>query len=166
MRNPRSFEHTLAIAAAPAAVFNAFFDPQSLSVWWQTIRSVTTPVPLGVYAIEWQPSEWADELLGHMGGVFHGTVIEVRGGFDFTVAECWWVPPSGDPIGPMSLHVSCAAHGDGCVLTVAQRGHEPSPRWDRYYELIARGWHSSLAALKRLAEAGAPPGSSAGAPRS
>lgn len=152
MRNPRAFEHTLTIAAPPAAVFQAFFDPHALASWWQAVRSVTTPVALGVYAVEWKTSEWADDRLGPLGGVFHGTVIDVRDGREFTVAECWWLPPSGDPIGPMSLHVSCAPAGEGCALTVQQRGHESSPRWDRYYELIARGWHSSLAALKRLAE--------------
>lgn len=152
MKNPRSFEHTIAIAAPPAAVFHAFFDPSALATWWQAVRSVTTPVALGVYAVEWRTSEWADDRLGALGGVFHGTVIDVREGREFTVAECWWLPPTGDPIGPMSLHVVCAPDGDGCALTVRQRGHEPSARWDRYYELIARGWHSSLAALKRLAE--------------
>jgi uncharacterized protein YndB with AHSA1/START domain len=150
--SPRSFEHRIAIAAPPAAVFNAFFDPQALAVWWQAVRSVTTPVPLGVYAVEWKTSEWADDHLGPLGGVFHGTVIEVRGRDEFTVAECWWVPPAGDPIGPMSLHVACAADGEGCTLSVIQRGHEPSARWDRYYELITRGWHSSLSNLKRLLE--------------
>ena len=149
----KSFEHTLTIAAPPAAVFDAFFDPDALAAWWQAVRSVTTPVALGVYAVEWKTSEWADDRLGALGGVFHGTVIDVRDGREFTVAECWWLPPSGDPLGPMSLHVTCAASDDGCLLTVRQRGHEPSPRWDRYYELIARGWHSSLAALKRRLEA-------------
>lgn len=152
MRNPRSFEHSLTVAAPPGAVFDAFFDPRALQLWWQAARSVTTPVPLGVYAIEWKTSEWVDDRLGPLGGVFHGTVIEVRAGREFTLAECWWLPPGGDPVGPMSLHVTCAPSGDGCVLTVQQRGHEPSPRWDRYYELIARGWHGSLAALKRLVE--------------
>lgn len=152
MKNPTSFEHTLSIAAPPAAVFQAFFNPRALAIWWQAARSVTTPVALGVYAVEWKTSEWADDRLGPLGGVFHGTVIDVREGREFTVAECWWLPPSGDPIGPMSLHVICEAAGGGCTLTVRQRGHEPSPRWDRYYELMARGWHSSLWALKRLAE--------------
>ena len=156
MRSPKSFEHTLTIAAPPAAVFDAFFDPRALAVWWQAVRSVTTPVALGVYAVEWRPSEWADDRLGTLGGVFHGTVIEVRGHEEFTVAECWWVPPSGDPIGPMSLHVTCAADAAGCALTVEQRGHEASPRWDRYYELTTRGWQGSLLALKRLLEAAAP----------
>ena len=149
----KSFEHTLTIAAAPRVVFNAFFDPAALGAWWQAVRSVTTPVALGVYAVEWRTSEWADDRLGALGGVFHGTVIDVRDGREFTVAECWWLPPSGDPLGPMSLRVTCAPVEGGCALTVQQRGHEPSPRWDRYYELIARGWHSSLSALKRWAEA-------------
>jgi uncharacterized protein YndB with AHSA1/START domain len=152
VKNPRSFEHSLSIAAPPAAVFQAFFDPRALAIWWQAVRSVTTPVALGVYAVEWKTSEWADDRLGPLGGVFHGTVIDVREGREFTVAECWWLPPSGDPIGPMSLHVTCEPAGGGCTVTVRQRGHETSPRWDRYYELIARGWHSSLSALKRLVE--------------
>lgn len=154
MRPVRSFEHTLAVAAPPEAVFQAFFDAAALAVWWQAVRSVTTPVPMGAYAVEWRASEWSDDLLGPLGGVFHGTVIDVRAGREFTVAECWWLPPKGDPIGPMSLHVACAPDAGGCLVTVAQRGHEPSPRWDRYYELIARGWHSSLAALKRHVEEG------------
>ncbi|MDQ3068539.1 MAG: SRPBCC domain-containing protein [Acidobacteriota bacterium] len=152
MRSPRSFEHTLDIAAAPAAVFNCFFDPAALAQWWHAVRSVTTPVPLGVFAIEWRPSDWVEDQLGALGGVFHGTVIDVRAGREFTVAECWWVPPSGDPIGPMSLHVSCAAQGTGCRLTVRQKGHEPSARWDRYYDVVTRGWHASLSALKRHVE--------------
>lgn len=159
MPQQKSFEHAIAIAAPPSAVFDAFFDAAALAAWWQAVRSVTTPVPLGVFAIEWRPSDWADDKLGPLGGVFHGTVVDVRAGREFTVAECWWLPPAGDPIGPMSLHVTCAPDGPGgqaTLLTVAQRGHEPSPRWDRYYDLIARGWHASLAALKRLTESGAP----------
>jgi uncharacterized protein YndB with AHSA1/START domain len=152
MRGARSFEHALTIAAPPADVFAAFFDPAALEVWWQATRSITTPVPLGVYAVEWPASEWADELLGPLGGVFHGTVVDVRDGRSFTVAECWWIPPAGDPLGPMSLQIDCARAGEGCRLSVSQRGHEPSPRWDRYYELIARGWHASLESLKRLVE--------------
>lgn len=152
MRQQKSFEHTIAIAAPAETVFAAFFDAGMLATWWSALRSVTTPVPLGVFAVEWRTSEWVDDRLGPLGGVFHGTVVDVRAGREFTVAECWWLPPTGDPIGPMSLHVSCKPDREGCLLTVAQRGHEPSPRWDRYYELIGRGWHTSLAALKRLVE--------------
>ena len=47
------FEQHLVIAADPRVVFNCFFSPDALRAWWQAVRSVTTPVPLGVYAIEW-----------------------------------------------------------------------------------------------------------------
>ena len=48
-----SVEHTILITAAPTRVLAAFFDPDALAAWWQAIRSVTTPRPLGVYAVEW-----------------------------------------------------------------------------------------------------------------
>jgi uncharacterized protein YndB with AHSA1/START domain len=39
------FEHTLSIAAAPEKVYDAFFSPDALTIWWQAVRSVTTAVP-------------------------------------------------------------------------------------------------------------------------
>lgn len=146
------FEQGLLIAAPPAAVFHCFFAPDALRAWWQVIRSVTTPVPLGVYAIEWAATPYRDDLLGPLGGVFHGTVIDVRPGRQFLVGECWWIPPEGQPLGPMALHVECRPEGEGCRLHVRQDGYEPSPRWRRYYAVVSRGWQISLAALKRYAE--------------
>ena len=151
------FEQGLFIAAPPAFVFNCFFAGDALRAWWQVIRSVTTPVPLGVYAIEWATTPYRDDLLGPLGGVFHGTVVDVRPGQQFLIAECWWIPPEGQPLGPMALHVECQPEGEGCRLRVRQDGYEPSPRWRRYYAVVSRGWQISLAALKRYAEA-PPPG--------
>jgi hypothetical protein len=37
---------------------------------------VTTARPLGVFAIEWHPTSESDELIGRLGGVFHGRVME------------------------------------------------------------------------------------------
>lgn len=147
------FEHSVLIEAAPTRVLGAFFDPDALAVWWQTVRSVTTPRPLGVYAVEWEPTADRDDVLGRLGGVFHGTVMEYLAGRELFVAEAWWLPPDGDPIGPMSLEVSCEMDGPACRLRVRQRGFEESPRWRRYYDVIGRGWMSSLAALKAYAEA-------------
>jgi uncharacterized protein YndB with AHSA1/START domain len=146
------FEQSLVISAPPLAVYNAFFSPEALRAWWQVVRSVTTPVPLGVYAIEWAATPYRDDVLGTLGGVFHGTVIDARPGKQFLVAECYWVPPEGPPLGPMALHVDCVAEGDGCRLHVRQDGYEASPRWRRYYAIVSRGWQISLAALKRYAE--------------
>jgi uncharacterized protein YndB with AHSA1/START domain len=146
------FEQSLSIAAPAPVVFECFFAPDALRAWWQAVRSVTTPVPFGVYAIQWATTPYRDDLLGALGGVFHGTVIDVRPGQQFLVADCWWVPPEGDPLGPMALHISCQPEADGCRLHVRQDGYEASPRWKRYYAVVSRGWQISLSALKRYVE--------------
>jgi uncharacterized protein YndB with AHSA1/START domain len=149
---PTWFEQTLLIRCAPTRVMAAFFEPESLAVWWQATRSVTTPRPLGVYAVEWNPTAERDDVLGRLGGVFHGTVMEYVPGRELFVADAWWLPPDDEPIGPMVLEVSCMIEGANCRLRVRQSGFEDSPRWRRYYSVIARGWQSSLASLKEHLE--------------
>jgi uncharacterized protein YndB with AHSA1/START domain len=146
------FEQSILINAAPTRVLAAFFDPRALETWWQVVRSVTTPRPMGVYAVEWAPTADADDVLGRLGGVFCGRVMEYRAGRELFVADAWWLPPDGDPIGPMSLEVSCRMDGPACRLHVKQLGFEDTARWRRYYAVIAAGWRSSLAALKQYAE--------------
>ena len=116
------------------------------------------PKPLGVYALEWKTSETTDELLGRFGGVLHGTVVDFQPARCFLVADCYWLPPDGDPIGPMALEVSCgtpertsgpAEAARSTQLRVTQRGiEEGSPRWVRYYELLASGWPPALEKMK------------------
>jgi len=62
------------------------------------------------------------------------------------------LPPDGDPIGPMALDVTCRMDGPACRVQVRQTGFEETPRWRRYYTVIAGGWRSSLAALKDYVE--------------
>ncbi len=147
------FEQSLVIAGPAATVYDAFFAADALRAWWRVVRSVTTPVPFGVYAVEWASTPYRDEILGPLGGVFHGTVVEARPGRQFLVADCWWVPPEGPPLGPMALQVRCQPQDDGCRLHVRQDGGEPSARWQRYYAVIAQGWQVSLVALKQYVEA-------------
>jgi uncharacterized protein YndB with AHSA1/START domain len=146
------FEQNLVIGAPPDVVFNCFFQADALRAWWQVVRSVTTPVPFGVYAVEWASTPFRDDILGTLGGVFHGTVVEVRAGHQFLVADAYWVPPEGEPIGPMVFEITCRQDPGGTRLHVRQDGYEPSPRWRRYYAVVARGWQVSLIALKRYAE--------------
>jgi uncharacterized protein YndB with AHSA1/START domain len=143
-------DHTLEIAAAPAAIVAAFFDPAALGRWWRVERSVTTPRLLGVYAVEWSATAFADDVLGALGGVLYGTVMDYRADREFLVAEVYWIPPENDPIGPMALHVSCTPSPGGHTtrLRVLQTGGDDSPRWARYYEVMGAGWTGSLAALK------------------
>jgi uncharacterized protein YndB with AHSA1/START domain len=148
------FEHSLLINGAPTRVLAAFFDPHALAIWWQVARSVTTPRPLGVYAVEWPPTAEADDLLGRLGGVFCGRVMEYLAGREAFISDAWWLPPDGDPIGPMALAVSCRMSGPACRLVVTQTGFEDTPRWRRYYEVVGGGWLASLAALKAYVERG------------
>jgi uncharacterized protein YndB with AHSA1/START domain len=147
-----------AVIRAPAAtVLKAFFDADALGAWWQVKRSVTTPRALGPYAIEWAATDYRDEVLGRLGGVFRGTIMHVEVGRGFFVADAFWLPPDGDPIGPMALEVACEpqAGPDGQVTTllrVRQSGFEESVRWRRYYEVIEVGWDRALASLKTLLE--------------
>lgn len=160
------FEQSLLIEAPPARVFACFFEPDALRAWWQAQRSVTTPVTLGVYAIQWQTTPYRDDLLGPLGGTFFGTIIDITDGRQFQVADAQWVPPEGPPLGPMTLHVQCLAEGNGCRLHVRQEGEDMSPRWRRYYVVVSRGWQLSLMALKRYAESSTPaPAGSPAAPR-
>jgi activator of Hsp90 ATPase-like protein len=131
----------------------AFFDAGALNAWWQVSRSVTTPRPLGAYVVEWEPTEFRDEVLGRLGGVFRGTVMECEPGQGFFVADAYWLPPDGDPIGPMALRVTLHSETDGATrLRVTQSGYEESARWRRYYEVIGFGWERALASLKSLLE--------------
>jgi hypothetical protein len=78
--------------------------------------------------------------------------MEFLPGREMFVADAWWLPPDGDPIGPMALEVSCRMSGPACRLVVKQTGFEDTARWRRYYAVIANGWRSSLAALKEYVE--------------
>ena len=143
---------SIEITAPPTLVMRAFFDPDKLAAWWSIARSVTTPRVLGPYVVEWRPTEFRDETLGRLGGVFRGTIMQFEAGRGFFVADAFWLPPDGDPIGPMALEITCAPSPAGTTVRVVQRGFEESVRWRRYYEVVTVGWQSALKSMKMLLE--------------
>jgi uncharacterized protein YndB with AHSA1/START domain len=148
-----SLDITAFIAAPAGRVMKAFFDAQALRMWWNVVRSVTAPRTLGPYAIEWAPTELRDEVLGRLGGIFRGTIVECEAGQGFFVADAYWLPPDGEPIGPMALRVALRSETSGGTrVHVTQTGFEESARWRRYYEVIGLGWERALASLKALLE--------------
>jgi uncharacterized protein YndB with AHSA1/START domain len=148
-----SLDVTAIIAAPPGRVMKAFFDAGALNAWWQVAHAVTTPRVLGPYAIEWEATDFRDEILGRLGGVFRGTIMQCQAGAGFFVADAFWLPPDGEPIGPMALEVTLqAAPGGATRLRVTQTGFEENARWRRYYEVIGVGWTRALASLKSLLE--------------
>jgi len=148
----RELTQTLTIKAPPAVVLDAFFDPDALEVWWQARRSLCAPRMLGCYAIEWTTQGSRDELLGPLGGIFHGTIVDWIAGREVLVADAYWLPTMGDPIGPMALEIRCTALEGGTVLSLRQSGWDNSPRWTRYYEILERSLPAALGELKRYLE--------------
>jgi uncharacterized protein YndB with AHSA1/START domain len=153
---PPGLDVQIVIKAPINVVLRAFFDGAALHAWWQVARSVTTPRVLGPYAIEWSPTDFRDEVLGRLGGVFRGTVMTFEPSRGFFVADAFWLPPDGDPIGPMALTVTCTDESSGgqtaTRVHVAQSGFEESVRWRRYYEVIGVGWERALYSLRMLLE--------------
>jgi uncharacterized protein YndB with AHSA1/START domain len=151
-----AFTFSVAIIASPARVLWAFFDPGALASWWQATGSVTNPRVFGAYAIEWAATDFKDQLLGRLGGTFHGTVMEYKPAREFFVADAYWLPPDTNPIGPMALEVICetqrAKNPQITLLKVTQRAAEDGERWKRYYEVIGPGWERALQSLKLYLE--------------
>ncbi len=143
-------------------MLRAFFDRAALAAWWQAVASVTPPRVMGPYAVEWRPTDFRDDVLGRLGGIFRGTVIQIDPGEGFFLADVYWLPPDGDPIGPMALEVTCSkappdpessgVDGDATLVRVLQSGFEDSVRWRRYYAVFGAGWERALQTLKGLLE--------------
>lgn len=152
-------EVTVTIGAPPERVLAAFVDPADLAVWWQVVRSVTVARPLGAFAVEWETTTHEDDLLGPLGGTFHGTVMEYRDAAELFVADAYWHPPTGDPLGPMALEVRCRPERDGTAtrLTVRQSTEQSGERWSRYFTIVESGWQQALAELERHLGAAPPP---------
>jgi uncharacterized protein YndB with AHSA1/START domain len=149
----REFTHSVVVHAPPVAVLDAFFDEQALRAWWQVSRSRCVPEPLGSYDVEWEPTDYRDEVLGRLGGALRGTVVDFVPGRELFVADLYWHPPAGDPLGPMALEATCRRQGVTTLLRVRQSGHDhEGARWSRYYEVVSDGWRESLAALKTYVE--------------
>jgi hypothetical protein len=152
-----SLDVALEVNATPRVVIDAFFDAPALAQWCGAARSVTIPRTLGPYALEWPATEERDEVFGHLGGVFRGTVMQFEPTRGFFVADVFWLPPESGPVGPMALEVTCTLclTSEGRPATrvrMMQNGFEESARWRRYYEVIGSRWHRALESLKILLE--------------
>ena len=152
LRLRRELTCSLTIAAPSDAILAAFFDHAALVRWWHITRSVCVARPLGCYALEWPVAEHRDEVLGRLGGVFHGTVMTFDPGGEFFVADAWWMAPDGDALGPMAFAVTCSTESTGTIVHVRQSGAETSTRADRYYQVLNDGLTVSLQRLKSMLE--------------
>src|SRR6478609_7079342 len=101
-----ALNQSIDIDAPPERILRAFFEPDALGAWWQVAHAVVVPRIMGPYAVQWRTTEFRDDLLGRLGGVFRGIVMQYQPGHGFFVADAYWIPPDGDPIGPMAFEVA------------------------------------------------------------
>lgn len=141
-------EQRIVIGTTASRALAAFFDGSDLASWWHAARSITVPAPLGPFAVQWQATDFADDVLGRLGGTLSGTVMDFAADTAFFVADAYWHPPAGDPIGPMALSLQAWPHADGVEVIVRHSASGEGPRWARYFEVMRGGWERALRDLK------------------
>jgi Polyketide cyclase / dehydrase and lipid transport len=147
-------QRAIRIRATPDRVLAAFFDRNDLSAWWEVSQCVTVARPLAPYALQWDPTSFADEVLGKLGGTLHGTMMDVRDGEGFFLADVYYTPPEGAPVGPMALDVQVRPSEDGrsTELAVRMSADDEGPRWQRYFAVMAEVWDRALDNLREHLE--------------
>jgi uncharacterized protein YndB with AHSA1/START domain len=147
-------QRAVRIRATPARVLAAFFDPKDLASWWEVTHAVTVPRPLGPYAVQWPPTSFTDEVLGRLGGTLHGTVMDFREGTSFLLADVYYTPPDGAPIGPMAVEVQVRPLDEGrsTELAIRMSAEDEGPRWQRYFAVMGDGWDRAVEGLREHLE--------------
>jgi uncharacterized protein YndB with AHSA1/START domain len=150
-------ERQITILTPPARVIAAFFDPNDLAAWFGVARSVTLPRSLGPFALQWSEptttTTTAAEESQHGVDTLHGTVMDFDAARSLFVADVYWQPHDGDPVGPMALTVQAwPAEGPGTLLIVRQSAEDAGPRWQEYFAVMHRVWEHALERLKRHLE--------------
>lgn len=151
---PPSFVVRTVVDVPVARVMQAFSSHTDLAYWWEAERSVVVPRPTGPFAVSWRPSETRDDVLGQLGGTLHGTVMDYTPDRALFVADVYWQPPAGEPLGPMALEITCQPETDPAKTRVAvrQSASDEGPRWHRYFAVTEEGWVGALATLKDYLE--------------
>jgi uncharacterized protein YndB with AHSA1/START domain len=154
---PLKLDVTMDITAFPDIVFGAFFDSTALAAWHGTSRSIAIPRLLGPYVLEWTPSVERDEVLGRMGGIFRATVMHIEPNDHVFLADAFWLPPDGGPLGPLAVQITLTAQAtpDGTrstLVRVVMTGFDNGVRWRRYLGLATTQWQTALGVLKRSLE--------------
>jgi uncharacterized protein YndB with AHSA1/START domain len=130
------------LSAPPAAVFDAFADPDKLARWWGpagfTVPSVDfDPRPGGSYRIEMQPPE--GEAF-HLAGEFREVDPPARLAFTFV-----WEPPDPDDVETL-VELSFRNLGDSTEALFAQGQFKTEAR----RELHRAGWADTFDRLEQF----------------
>ena len=118
----REFDHSLSIGAPAHGSSTRSSTPPISRRGGTSLARCAIRDRWAATRIEWPTPDVTDDVLGRLGGAFRGTVIEFKAGREFFVADAYWLPPDGEPIGPMAFEASCTPLGERVVLRVRQSG--------------------------------------------
>jgi len=148
---------TLEMLAPVEKAFQAFFDSVALGEWLSTTRAIAVPRLLGPYVLEWPISTERDEVLGRTGGVFRATVMHIESNDHVFLADAFWLPPDGGPLGPLAVQITFTPKAtpegrQSALVRVVMTGFDDGVRWRRYLGLATSQWQKALGDLKTLLE--------------
>jgi pyruvate kinase len=125
----KEFTHSLTIDAPPAVVLDAFFNHDALADVVEGDALAVRAASTRCYAVEWDaPSgvmmSWAGWVVRSK-----GRSSSSRPDGNSSLLTPTWLPPDGEPIGPMAFEATCSLVSGRTVLHIRQSGFEHSDRW-------------------------------------
>lgn len=156
-----SFEVSTTIDVAAMQVLFAFLDVGAIKKWWKARNAVVQPRPGGLLVVEWPVgAHGKDEILGPTGGVLAGVLDRSMSGHFVYFGALHWLTPNAEVFGPTRLEIDVFSKNDPrskpTLLRVRGSAFQSGPRWERYRDLAARTWESTLVHLKTYCEEQAP----------
>lgn len=136
---------SISIRASAADAFDAFTRVSDLLSWWCEGALIGLR-PGGNWAIGFT------DVRGRTEATVLGKIAELERGRRLVVADMSLEPGEGEPLEGLSMVLTFADAGKGCLVTVEQIVPDAGPAYERYREEVGSGWEASLEDLKRYLE--------------
>jgi uncharacterized protein YndB with AHSA1/START domain len=135
----------VSIEASVFDAFDAFTRVPDLLSWWCEGALVGLR-PGGNWAIGFTDQR------GRTEATVLGKIAEIEPGRRLVVERISVEPVAGEALEGLTIILTFAVRGEGCVVTVEQFVPDSGPAYERYREESGAGWEASLANLKRYLE--------------
>jgi len=136
---------SVSIRASAHDAFDAFTRVSDLLSWWCEGALVGLR-PGGNWAIGFT------DVRGRTEATVLGKIAEFERGRRLVVRDMSVEPGEGETLEGLSMVLTFAESGDGCLVTVEQIVPDTGPAYDRYRGNVGSGWEASLADLKKYLE--------------
>jgi uncharacterized protein YndB with AHSA1/START domain len=136
---------SVSIRASALDAFDAFTRVSDLLSWWCEGALVGLR-PGGNWAIGFT------DVRGRTEATVLGKIAEFERGRRLVVRDMSLEPGEGEALEGLSMVLTFADDGDGCVVTVEQTVPDAGPAYDLYRGQVGSGWEASLTDVKTYLE--------------